>query len=277
MAGLITIKTGGRVEVGTGSRVNAGTGIAALSDIEPDYAWWDFSDITTLFQDSILTTPVTSNLDPIGGVTDKSGSGRTIIQSLSARRPVYTTGVQNGLSTADANANRYVEITGANFGTLARPYTIVAVGRTPPNVPASFSRTFIDGIGCSASHSVALQLGPTSTLDGGMVYRTHGSGSGATQSVLFPNFAAVGANTWYIWAMVTDGTTFSTYVNNVFDINRASVDISTGMRLGHDCNLGSATQGDWSSDMGEVRLYDSELSSGDRTTIYNFLADKWAI
>lgn len=51
-------------------------------------AWWDPSDITTLFQDSAGTTAVTADGDPVGLVKDKSGNGRDLTASSTAR-PTY--------------------------------------------------------------------------------------------------------------------------------------------------------------------------------------------
>lgn len=51
----------------------------------------DFTDITQLFQDSGLTTPVTANLDPIGGCKDKSGNARHATQATSSKRALYKT------------------------------------------------------------------------------------------------------------------------------------------------------------------------------------------
>jgi hypothetical protein len=38
-------------------------------------AWYDPSDLTTLFQDSAGTTPVTAVEQPVGKILDKSGGG----------------------------------------------------------------------------------------------------------------------------------------------------------------------------------------------------------
>lgn len=54
-------------------------------------AWYDPSDLTTLFQDSTGTTPVTADGDPVGMMMDKSGNGRHLIQATSAARPTYKT------------------------------------------------------------------------------------------------------------------------------------------------------------------------------------------
>lgn len=51
--------------------------------------WYDPSDLTTLFQDSAGTTPVTAAGQTVGKILDKSGRGNHATQSTSARRPTY--------------------------------------------------------------------------------------------------------------------------------------------------------------------------------------------
>jgi len=52
-------------------------------------AWYDPSDLSTLFQDAAGTTPVTADGDPVGLAVDKSGNAVNAAQSVSASRPVY--------------------------------------------------------------------------------------------------------------------------------------------------------------------------------------------
>ena len=54
-------------------------------------AWYDPSDLSTLFQDAAGTTPVTADGDPVGLMLDKSGNVNHAIQSVAASRPVYRT------------------------------------------------------------------------------------------------------------------------------------------------------------------------------------------
>lgn len=51
--------------------------------------WFDPSDISTLFQDSAGTTPVTAAGQPVGLMMDKSGRGNHATQATSASRPTY--------------------------------------------------------------------------------------------------------------------------------------------------------------------------------------------
>lgn len=51
--------------------------------------WYDPSDLSTLYQDSAMTTPVTADGQPVGAMLDKSGNGLHMIQPTSTRRPVF--------------------------------------------------------------------------------------------------------------------------------------------------------------------------------------------
>jgi len=54
-------------------------------------AWYDPSDLSTLFQDAAGTTPVTASGDPVGLFLDKSGNNNHAKQSISVKRPTYMT------------------------------------------------------------------------------------------------------------------------------------------------------------------------------------------
>lgn len=52
-------------------------------------AWYDPADMTTLFQDTAMTVPVTAPGQSVAAMRDKSGNGRHMVQSVAAARPVY--------------------------------------------------------------------------------------------------------------------------------------------------------------------------------------------
>jgi len=52
-------------------------------------AWYGPSDLSTLFQDSAGTTPVTTAGEPVGLMLDKSGNGNHATQATAAARPTY--------------------------------------------------------------------------------------------------------------------------------------------------------------------------------------------
>jgi len=55
------------------------------------FLWLDPSDLSTLFQDAAMTTPVTADSDPVGAILDKSGNGHHLTQATGAARPLYNT------------------------------------------------------------------------------------------------------------------------------------------------------------------------------------------
>ena len=66
--------------------------IADLFASSEQGAWYDPSDLSTLFQDSAGTTPVTASGQPVGKMLDKSGRANHAVQATAARRPIYTEG-----------------------------------------------------------------------------------------------------------------------------------------------------------------------------------------
>lgn len=52
-------------------------------------AWYDPTDLSTMFQDSTGTTPVTAVEQPVGRILDKSGNANHATQATAASRPTY--------------------------------------------------------------------------------------------------------------------------------------------------------------------------------------------
>ncbi len=57
-------------------------------------AWYDPSDLSTLFQDAAGTIAVTGTGQPVGRMLDKSGHGRNATQTTASARPIYRTNGQ---------------------------------------------------------------------------------------------------------------------------------------------------------------------------------------
>ncbi len=64
-------------------------------------AWYDPSDLTTLFQDSAGTTPVTAVEQPVGLMKDKSGRGNHAFQATAGNRPTLSARVNLLTKTED--------------------------------------------------------------------------------------------------------------------------------------------------------------------------------
>jgi hypothetical protein len=87
------------------------TGLLLLLSSAGNGAWYDISDLSTLWQDAAGTVPVTSDGDPVGRVDDKSGNGHHVTQSTASKRPIYK---------VDASGNPYLR-----GGGVSNPYLLV--------------------------------------------------------------------------------------------------------------------------------------------------------
>jgi hypothetical protein len=68
-------------------------------------AWYDPSDLTTLWQDTAGTVPVTAPGDTVALIRDKSGRGNDATQSITTARPTYR---------VDAGGRGYLEFDGTD-------------------------------------------------------------------------------------------------------------------------------------------------------------------
>lgn len=62
-------------------------------------AWYDPSDLSTLYQDAAGTTPVTAVEQPVGLMLDKSGRGNHAFQTTATSRPVLSARVNQALNS----------------------------------------------------------------------------------------------------------------------------------------------------------------------------------
>jgi len=116
---------------------------------------WDMGDMSTLFQDTAGSTPITAVTQPIGRVNDKSGLGNHATQPTAGSRPLYsarknlllkTEVLSDGIWTKQASVtvtvNAVVAPNGSMTGTQV-DWTAAAVGAgvfqsgitKPANVP----------------------------------------------------------------------------------------------------------------------------------------------
>lgn len=68
--------------------------------------WYDVSDLSTLWQDTAGTVPVTTDGQKVARIDDKSGNGRNFVQSNVSYQPVYRTdGLIHWLEFASSGVN----------------------------------------------------------------------------------------------------------------------------------------------------------------------------
>lgn len=255
-----------------------GVGGATISpsDISGLVAWYDFSDISTLYQDSGKTTPVASDGDPIGAAVDKSGNGNDVLQATTANKPTYKTGIQNGLAIARGDGADYlitsaaVQVVNSSSG----EWTAAAVA------DQTGGGTGIDGVTGTDDYT-----NPTRIAQ----FLRFNMTSGVIESIAFDTtptaFAdasasyAAGFNTMIglrgatsIEAYMNGGTNGSTSTTGTPE-TAADKLIVFSVRVGTSPALTETLTGD----IGEVILYNRELTSSERAQLETYLNDKWAV
>lgn len=125
-------------------------------------AWFDPSDITTLFQDDAGTVPVTADGQTVGMMRDKSGNGHHALQVTAGSRPTYRTA--GGLSWLQFDGTDDFMVTNAVDLTATDKATVFAGVRKELDTPTGiFVESSVDG---SANNGTFALTAPTSAVPG---------------------------------------------------------------------------------------------------------------
>lgn len=219
--------------------------------------WFDFSDLSTLFQNSTRTNPVTADGQSIGGVVDKSGNGFHGSQPSGTYQPVYKANIKNGLGICRTDTTDYLSIP---LSSTNSSHTFVGV--VSPPAAGTTSRTIFD----SQSGRLAISTNANNPekigyFDG--AWKTTVAPVVGFQIVSWVLTAGVGGEIFKNGASL--GT--ATYTTKLIGGNTAmftNVD-SPGVANG------------WNGDIGEWFIFDGAISNNDRINLETYLNKKWAI
>jgi len=244
-------------------------GVAA--SIVPGYVLWlDGQDLSTLWQDTGGTTAVTSDNDPVKRWDDKSGNGYHVTNGTAGNdHPHY--------STNDINTNPAVEFVGGQADSLfntasnivtaggARSIfvamrdgagggsgTFIQFRRTGLNFTAQIYTSFVytDGVNAGNNATATFTAGDLS-IPRVAIFRSSGSGN-ALRFFLEGDEKVVAHG----------GGSIATETG------------TTGFTIGNRTDTGG--QG-WTGSIGEIIVYDSELSDVDQAANVAYLTSKWGI
>lgn len=222
----------------------------------PDlWTWWDFSDVSTLAQNSNGTTAVSANGDAVGYVADKAGA-RNLTQSTSSLRGSLTVnglGGRNSVYVSNTNTAGFDWTAPSNFSDLT--LTVFLVARYTGSASwltlhNSAGASFVDAADAASAPNAnawtGMQATPTYRANGAAIAPT------VTRSVLR---TALGVNTAY--QLTVRGV-------------RPNVGVGTAWRLGR---LGGSF--DFIGDFGEIVMYSRILLDAEVTTVERYLKAKW--
>jgi len=237
------------------SFLNQGTATAPIvpTDIPGLLAWWDSSDVSTLFTGTyadrlISTANPTTNLDPLCRQEDKSGNANNLTCAADATRPTYNTvGTLNGLS-------------GVTIGVWGRP-ALASTAKTWFQVHRYSGATVDTRLNTDSTSKTSLGIGsPTSWRLSFVREGTAWIDSGFTQGT---------SARIYRTEYVSGGnSTFWTAVSGVETQRQTTALLGSGS---------PAIVINFPGDLFETLVYGRTLTAPEVTAVHAYLTAKWGI
>lgn len=135
--------------------------------------WYDPSDLSTLFQDSAGTIPVTAVEQPVGRMLDKSGRGNHAFMATAIDRPILRQDAGGRYYLSANGTNTWMQTNSIDF-TGTDKVTVFAGVRKLSDAEAVIFE-FSTGSAFSTNGSFALYARAPSSADSNMVFRSRGT------------------------------------------------------------------------------------------------------
>jgi hypothetical protein len=253
-AATTTVAAGGSADVSwfPWRRITAGTPAPSPNPLGTLWAWWDFSDASSLSIDGS---------GKISAIADKTGLGHNLSQLIAAQRPSQS--VLNGLGAGLFNSTPYTALISPEWADpLAQPYTICCVN-TQTNGPAG---SYLPGpFGAIGS-------------DAGPVLFSNPTGDHIIMLTFSTNIS-VGLPTPYTkhqFTCIYDGVSSHLRLDQVdtagtVDVNRMTSTSVGAQHFPQRPTLDEALDGQ----IGEVLIYSGHLTAAQLSAVESYLKTKW--
>jgi hypothetical protein len=260
-------------------------------------AWWDWSDGSQIYTDSNLTTLVSADGDPIGGVKDKSTSGYNLTQTDGAAKGLHKKNINNGLSVGRTDGvNDFWQVAGSESFFKCLHYegaTVFFAGKSGTTNNANVQYAIFGNSSDSilVGYSFAYLYDNGSNISQPSVYVSKGSGSALISTAGKTNFNGMfPSNTPVLLTQKIDP-------QNATVANRAVVYRGNGVGITGNTSTGAASNSNSTyplvvgaavingnvkvaygpNDYYEIIIYPTLLSDANRTLVTNYLLSKWAV
>lgn len=235
--------------------------------------WLDFSDESTIYTDSLRATPVTSDGDVIGAIEDKSGNRRVALQTTTANKPLYKTGIQNSLSVCRFVSSDllYFVTPSEMLADAEKTFFIVYSGTGAADYSyAMATRMNLGGVNNSAKGYLLIL---DSTPDR-LVYGHLGSGEAIAEPTQLDDQVYLA-----VVSMGVDGTNPAIYLDgsSALTLTTNTLSASTDELANGYTAIGVQLATYCAGDLMELLVYDSILSDDDRGLVEEMLNGKWAV
>ena len=224
-------------------------------------AWWDFPDASKFIE---------GDTDKIGQYLDSSGNGNTTVQLSGLDQPLYTKQI-NGLNVATFNGVSTSLL--ATIGINLDEHEVIIVLKMPTvlsdesdvigtDIPAFGTGTILMQSATGNAKAIKTHYNPVSTFSS-----NEGATAETTDLMIIGQSAA--------------GTELTPWFNGVADSAPVTIDAGRSSVLAKiliGTRYPGYTTHSLDADVGEVLVFDRELSVSDRADIYdNHLKPKWGI
>ena len=231
--------------------------------------WLDANDSTSFFDETSGGNNVTTDGGSIARWRDKSTSGKDFKQATSGNRPILKIATQNGRNSVRFDAiDDFMEMDATFSGLTAATYFIVLkIAVDPPTVESKTGHPIMfiynDIRNGGASHYTYLD---------GNIYDTSMTTSRKTVGNPSPNLTNFHlynvSATSNSWTARLNKTQLFTTATNTFSQEERTIGRSVGS---------NAVFYYFNGDISELIVYNSVLSANDRTSIENYLYQKWGL
>jgi hypothetical protein len=234
-------------------------------------AWYDSQEITTLFQNSALTTPA-GNGDVIGGWVDKSGNGYAVTQGTTANKPTMTVNSINGIAAPVFDGGDYLTNgpLGALFSGSDVPFTVAAVFKQNSVAASQYMWAFGNSGNDLPFH--ASRLYQTGSLKY-MSYRSDNTGATATPSGGTNDISP------HVGYLVFTGTTVSIVIDGTAVVSGAASDV--GALTVNQFAMGGLLRTSFSlgfnGPIGELVVINRAITSVEAGQLNRYMGSQWGI
>ena len=227
--------------------------------------WLDAADMSTLYQDSAGTTPVTTNGQPIGLWRDKSGTGHDFTQATSVNRVTYDTSSKAAIQLSSPT---FLQASAASLGTVSTSanLTIIMTASTGPSASWQIilAQWFTGTTRFHLSFQSVTDLTPALySQSSGSLVKYNMSGTMAYNRTYTIGFIANGTSLYMSFMGTSNTTTMSAAL---------STNPTSALTIA-DSRNGNLTDGK----IQEIIIYPYAISTTEFQQVESYLAQKWGI
>lgn len=242
--------------------------------------WLDFSDTSTMWQDTSATTPVTTNGDPVARIDDKSGNGYNAQQATVSAQPTY----DSSLDAASSDGGDFLTVpsstatfsfmhkdTGVGifvlmaFGLSADPNTIGYIMGNSAGGSANSGLAFFFDDRASASRNDTVAFSVQRAVLGQSLY-----------SIVGPNGIAPAQTPAAIGINIPSGGNADLYADTTIEASAAITGTPSTANATYDLQIGSngVGTGVFGGDYYQVIIRDGEFTTEEIAQIINYFNTK---